>query len=88
MAINFSQVKVGDILQLQPADKTVKLFLERQGYLVGQNVQVVEIEGPFSSFNPRTGTDETYLHIRVSNGGRSLEFGVRESEGYTSEYFA
>lgn len=89
MAVNFSQVRQGDILQLAPADKTVKLFLERQGYFVGQQVQVLEISEPIPSFNPRTGRDEIYVSISVTNGsGRPLQFDVRESEGYTSEYFA
>jgi hypothetical protein len=88
MAINFSQVKVGDRLQIQPLDKTVKLFMERQGYTVGSTVQVIEISDPIPSFNPRTGTDEIYLHIVVTNGNRPLDFDVRESEGYQSIYFS
>jgi hypothetical protein len=88
MAINFSQVKVGDMLQIQPLDKTVKLFMERQGYTVGSTVQVIEVSDPIPSFNPRTGTDEIYLHIVVTNGNRPLDFDVRESEGYQSIYFS
>jgi hypothetical protein len=88
MAINFSQVKVGDKLQIQPLDKTVKLFMERQGYTVGSTVQVIEVSDPIPSFNPRTGTDEIYLHIVVTNGNRPLDFDVRESEGYQSIYFS
>jgi hypothetical protein len=89
MAVDFSQVRKGDIIPLQPADKTLKLFLERQGYLVGQPVQVLEISEPIPSFNPRTGRDEIYLSISVTNGSsRPLQFDVRESEGYISEYFA
>lgn len=89
MAVDFSQVKVGDVLMVQPADKTVKLFLERQGYQVGQPVKVLEISEPIPSFNARTGTDEVYLEISVTNGGsRPLKFDVRESEGYISQYFA
>jgi hypothetical protein len=88
MAINFSQVKVGDLLQMQPADKTVKLFMERQGYTVGSTVQVTEVSEPISSFNPRTGSDEIYLHITITNGSRPLGFDVRESENYQSEYFS
>lgn len=87
MPIDFSQVKAGDILPVQPADKEIKLFLERQGYLVGMAVQVLEVSEPIESFNPRTGTDDTYLHIVVTNGKRPLEFGVRKSEGYRSDYF-
>lgn len=88
MPIDFSQVKIGDVLQISPADKTLKLFLERQGYYVGQNVQVTEISGPIPSFNPRTGRDEIYIAVSVTNGGRPLQFDVRESEGYLSDYFA
>jgi hypothetical protein len=88
MAINFSQVKVGDRLQIQPLDKTVKLFMERQGYTVGSTVQIIEISDPIPSFNPRTGTDEIYLHIVVTNGNRPLDFDVRESEDYQSIYFS
>jgi hypothetical protein len=88
MAANFSLLKPGDILQLAPADKTLKLFLERQGYYVGQNVQILSISEPIPVFNPRTGGDDIYLSVSVTNGGRPLQFDVRESEGYTSEYFA
>ncbi|QGQ97475.1 hypothetical protein EHS13_22600 [Paenibacillus psychroresistens] len=88
MAINFSQIKNGDLLQVQPLDKNVKLFMERQGYTVGSTVQVIEVSEPIPSFNPRTGTDEIYLHITVTNGNRPLGFDVRESEGYVSEYFS
>ncbi|MEX2461875.1 MAG: hypothetical protein WD469_11390 [Paenibacillaceae bacterium] len=88
MAIDFSQVKTGDLLQVQPLDKTVKLFMERQGYIVGSTVQVIEVSEPIASFNPRTGTDEIYLHITITNGNRPLGFDVRESEGYVSEYFS
>lgn len=88
MAVNFSQVKKGDVLTVQPADKTIKLFLERLGYYVGQTVQVLEVSEPIPSFNPRTGQDEIYLAVSVSSGGRPLQFDVRESEGYVSEYFA
>jgi hypothetical protein len=88
MAIDFSQVKVGDLLQVQPRDKTIKLFIERQGYTVGSTVQVIEVSEPIPSFNPRTGSDEIYLHIVVTNGTRPLSFDVRESEQYQSEYFA
>jgi hypothetical protein len=84
---NFSLLKPGDVLQLAPADKTLKLFLERQGYYVGQPVQIISISEPIPSFNPRTGGNEIYLSIAVSNGGRPLQFDVRESDGYTSEYF-
>jgi hypothetical protein len=88
MAIDFSQIKNGDLLQVQPLDKNVKLFMERQGYIVGSTVQVIEISEPIPSFNPRTGTDEIYLHITIDNGKRPLGFDVRESEGYVSEYFS
>ena len=79
MAINFSQVKTGDLLQVQPLDKNVKLFMERQGYTVGSTVQVIEVSEPIASFNPRTGTDEIYLHISITNGNRPLGFDVRAS---------
>lgn len=88
MAANFSLLSPGDILQLAPADKALKLFLERQGYYVGQNVQILSISEPIPVFNPRTGGDDIYLSVSVTNGGRPLQFDVRESEGYTSEYFA
>lgn len=88
MAVDFSQVQTGDVLQLTPVDKTVKLFLERQGYYVGQQVQVITISEPIESFNPRTGENDIYLSIAVSNGGRPLQFDVRQSGGYISEYFA
>lgn len=88
MPINFSQISVGDQLQMQPLDKNIKLFMERQGYTVGSTVQVIEVSEPIPSFNPRTGKDEIYLHISVTNGNRPLEFDVRESEGYVSEYFS
>ncbi|WP_438447912.1 hypothetical protein [Gorillibacterium sp. sgz5001074] len=88
MPIDFSQIRVGQVLQIAPSDKTWKLFLERQGYYVGQNVQVTEISEPIPSFNPRTGGEEIYLAVTVTNGGRPLQFDVRESEGYTSQYFA
>lgn len=88
MPVDFSRVQKDQILQIQPADKTVKLFLERQGYYVGQNVKVLEVSEPIPSFNPRTGRDEIYISISVTNGGRPLQFDVRESEGYVSEYFA
>jgi hypothetical protein len=88
MTVNFSEVKVGDLLQVQPADKEIKLFIERQGYTVGATVQVIEISDPIASFNPRTGQDEIYLHIAVTNGTRPLDFDVRESEGYQSYYFS
>jgi hypothetical protein len=79
MAVNFSEVKVGGLL---------KLFIERQGYTVGATVQVLSISEPIASFNPRTGQDEIYLHIAVTNGTRPLDFDVRESEGYQSYYFS
>jgi hypothetical protein len=88
MSVNFSLLKPGDVLQLAPADKTLKLFLERQGYYVGQPVSILSIGEPIPSFNPRTGKDEIYLSITVSNGGRPLQFDVRESEGYASPYFS
>lgn len=88
MAIDFSTVKVGDLLAVQPCDVPTKLFLERQGYTVGQTVQIIEISEPIVTFNPRIGGDETHLHILVTNGNRPLDFGVRASEGYTSIYFA
>lgn len=87
MPVNCSLLKPGDVLQLSPADKTLKLFLERQGYYVGQNVQVLSVSQPFASFNPRTGEDDIYISISISNGTRPLEFDVRKSEGYVSEYF-
>lgn len=87
MPVDFSLVRAGDVLQVQPADKEIKLFLERQGYLVGMAVQVVEVSEPIPSFNPRTGTDDVYLNVVVTNGKRPLEFGVRQSEGYRSNYF-
>jgi hypothetical protein len=88
MPIDFSQIKNGDRLLVQPLDKNVKLFMERQGYTVGSTVQVIEVSEPIHSFNPRTGRDEVYLHITITNGNRPLGFDVRESEGYVSEYFS
>lgn len=89
MPINCSLLQPGHVIQISPADKAIKLFLERQGYFVGQNVRVLTVSEPIASFNPRTGTDEVVLDISVTNGGgRPLVFDVRESEGYISPYFS